>query len=92
MIKNVSCDVCQQYLREHVAKHSYQFSCRGADWAAMSFATMAMQFEPVELHVIDALGQQEVPEYFQQPVKTITEEVCVMRCPQGGRVETSGSE
>ena len=23
-----------------------------------------MQFEPLELHVIDALGQQEVPDYF----------------------------
>ena len=40
-----------------------------------------MQFEPLELHVVDALGQQEVPDYFQQPTKAITEEVSVMRGP-----------
>ena len=28
-----------------------------------------MRFEPLELHVVDALGQQEVPDYFQQPAK-----------------------
>ena len=38
-----------------------------------------MQFEPLELHVVDALGQQEVPDYFQQPAKAITEDVSVMR-------------
>ena len=41
-----------------------------------------MQFEPLELHVVEALGQQDVPEYFQQPAKAITEEVSVMRGPQ----------
>ena len=41
-----------------------------------------MQFEPLELHVVDALGQQEVPDYFQQPAKAITEDVSVMRGPQ----------
>ena len=40
-----------------------------------------MQFEPLELHVVDALGQQEVPDYFQQPAKAITEDVSVMRGP-----------
>ena len=41
-----------------------------------------MQFEPLELHVIDALGQQEeVPDYFQQPAKAITEDVSVMKGP-----------
>ena len=40
-----------------------------------------MQFEPLELHVIDALGQQEVPDYFQQPAKAIIEDVSVMRGP-----------
>ena len=38
-------------------------------------------FEPLELHVIDALGQQEVPDYFQQPAKAIIEDVSVMRGP-----------
>ena len=41
----------------------------------------AMRFEPLELHVVDALGQQEVPDYFQQPAKAITEDVSVMRGP-----------
>ena len=41
-----------------------------------------MQFEPLELHVVDALEQQEVPDYFQQPAKAITEDVSVMRGPQ----------
>ena len=40
-----------------------------------------MRFEPLELHVVDALGQQEVPDYFQQPAKAITEDVSVMRGP-----------
>ena len=40
-----------------------------------------LQFEPLELHVIDALGQQEVPDYFQQPAKAITEDVSVMKGP-----------
>ena len=35
-----------------------------------------MQLEPLELHVVDALGQQDVPEYFQQPAKATTEDVC----------------
>ena len=34
-----------------------------------------MQFEPLELHVVDALGQQDVPDYFQQPAKAISEDV-----------------
>ena len=33
------------------------------------------------LHMVDALGQQEVPDYFQQPAKAITEDVSVMRGP-----------
>ena len=41
-----------------------------------------MQFEPLELHVVDALGQEDVPEYFQQPAKAITEDVSVTRGPQ----------
>ena len=40
-----------------------------------------MQLE-LELHVVDALGQQGVPDYFQQPAKAITEDVSVMRGPQ----------
>ena len=40
-----------------------------------------MRFEPLELHVVDALGQQEVPDYFQQPAKAITEDVSVMKGP-----------
>ena len=35
-----------------------------------------------ELHVVDALGQQEVPDYFQQPAKAITEDVSVTKGPQ----------
>ena len=31
-----------------------------------------MQFEPLELQFVDALGQQDVPDYFQQPAKAIT--------------------
>ena len=40
-----------------------------------------MRFEPLELHGVDALGQQEVPDYFQQPAKAITEDVSVMKGP-----------
>ena len=45
----------------------------------MSLSRVPMQFEP---HVVDALVQQDVPEYFQQAAKAITEDVSVMRGPQ----------
>ena len=46
-------------------------------------ASVPLQFEPVELHVVDVFGQQDVPEYFQQPAKAITEDVSVMKGPPG---------
>ena len=72
----------KQTLREDLAEHAYQFSCRAADWSRSDFCSVPMQFEPLELHVVDALGQQEVPDYFQQPAKAATEDVSVMRGPQ----------
>ena len=48
----------------------------------MSIAQVPLQFEPVELHVVDALGQQDVREYFEHPAKAITEDVCVMKSPK----------
>ena len=71
----------KQTLREDLAEHAYQFSCRAADWSRSDFSSVPMRFEPLELHVVDALGQQEVPDYFQQPAKAITEDVSVMRRP-----------
>ena len=56
----------KQSLREDLAERSCQFSCRAADWSKMSFSQVPMQLEPLELHVVDALGQQDVPDYFQQ--------------------------
>ena len=70
----------KQTLRED-SEHAYQFSCRAADWTRSDFRSVPMQFEPLELHVVDALGQQEVPDYFQQPAKAIAEDVSVMRGP-----------
>ena len=55
----------KQTLREDLAEHAYQFSCRAADWSGSDFCSVPMQFEPLELHVVDALGLQEVPDYFQ---------------------------
>ena len=71
----------KQTLREDLAEHAYQFSCRAADWSRSEFSSVPMRFEPLELHVVDALGQQEVPDYFQQPAKAITEDVNVTRGP-----------
>ena len=71
----------KQTLREDLAECAYQFSCRAADWSRSDMHVVPMQFEPLELHVIDALGQQEVPDYFQQPAKAITEDVSVMKGP-----------
>ena len=71
----------KQTLREDLAEHAYQFSCRAAAWSRSDFSSVPMRFEPLELHVVDALGQQEVPDYFQQPAKAITEDVSVMRGP-----------
>ena len=71
----------KQTLREGLAEHAYQFSCRAADWSRSDFSSVPMRFEPLELHVVDALGQQEVPDYFQQPAKATTEDVSVMRGP-----------
>ena len=71
----------KQTLREDLAEHAYQFSCRAAEWSRSDFSSVPMRFEPLELHVVDALGQQEVPDYFQQPAKAITEDVSVMKGP-----------
>ena len=71
----------KQTLREDLAEHAYQFSCRAADWSRSDFSSAPMRFEPLELHVVDALGQQEVPDYFQQAAKAITEDVSVMKGP-----------
>ena len=71
----------KQTLREDLAEHAYQFSCRAADWSRSDFHSVPMRFEPLKLHVVDALGQQEVPDYFQKPAKAITEDVRVMRGP-----------
>ena len=72
----------KQTLREDLDEHAYQFSCSAADWSRSDFCSVPMQFEPLELHVVDALGQQAVPDYFQQPAKAVTEDVSVMRGPQ----------
>ena len=53
----------KQSLWEDLAEHSYQFRCRAAHWSSMSFSQVPMQFEPLELHVPEALGQQDVLEY-----------------------------
>ena len=71
----------KQTLRED-PEYSYQFSCRAADWSRSAFYSVPMQFETLELHVVDPLEQQEVPDHFQQPAKAITEDVSVMRGPQ----------
>ena len=68
-------------VRQNLAEHAYQFSCRAADCSRSEFSSVPMCFEPSELHVLDALGQQEVPDYFQQPAKAITEDVSVMKGP-----------
>ena len=49
----------KQSLREDLAEHSYQFSCRAADWSSMFLSQVPMQFGPLELHVVDALGVYE---------------------------------
>ena len=67
----------KQSLREDLAEHSYQFSCWALVWSCTSFVNVPLQFEPVELHVVGALGQQDVPE----PAKAITED-SVARGPQ----------
>ena len=71
----------KQTLREDLAECAYHISCRAADWSRSDLHVVPMQFEPLELHVMDALGQQEVPDYFQQPAKAITEDVSVVRGP-----------
>ena len=48
----------KQTLREDLAECAYQFSCKAADWSRSDMHAVPMQFEPLELHVIDALGQQ----------------------------------
>ena len=78
----------KQSLREDLADQAYQFSCKAADWSSVSFSQVPMQFEPLELLVVEALGQQHVPEYFQQPAKAITEDVC-HEGPSGPRVDSS---
>ena len=50
----------KQSLQEDLSEHSYQCSCRAAEWSSMSFGQVLMQFEPLELHVAEALGQQDL--------------------------------
>ena len=55
----------KQSLREDLAEHSYQFGRRASDWSCPTFQ-VPLQFEPVELYVIDALGQTtRCPRLFQ---------------------------
>ena len=44
--------------------------------------SLNLQAQCAELHVVNALGQQDVPEYVQQPAKAITEDVSVMHGPE----------
>ena len=82
----------KQSLKEGLAEHSYQFSRRPSDWPCMSFAPQVpMHFEPVELHVIDALGQQDVPEYFQQPAKAISPKCQCYERSAGSGLDSSNS-
>ena len=37
----------KQTLREDLAEHSYQSSCRAADWSRSAFCSVPMQFEPL---------------------------------------------
>ena len=78
----------KQTLREDLAECAHQFSCRAADWSRSDMHVVPMQFEPLELHVTDALGQQEVPDYFQQPAKATTEDVSVMKGAARPRVDS----
>ena len=57
----------KQTLREDWAEHAYQFSCRSRS----DFSSVPIRFEPLELHVVDALGQQEVPDYFNNLLKPL---------------------
>ena len=36
----------KQTLREDLAEHAYQFSCRAADWSRSDFSSVPMRFEP----------------------------------------------
>ena len=36
----------KQTLREDLAEHAYQFSCRAADWSRSNFSSVPMRFEP----------------------------------------------
>ena len=70
----------KQSLCEDIAEHFLPVYCMAADWSSMSFSQVPMQFEPLKLHVVEALGQQDVPEHFQPTTcKAITEDVSVMR-------------
>ena len=51
----------KQTLREDLAECAYQFSSRAADWSRSDMHVVPMQFEPLELHVIDALGTTRSP-------------------------------
>ena len=42
----------KQTLREDLAEHAYQFSCRAADWSRSNFSSVPMRFGPLELHVV----------------------------------------
>ena len=70
--------------QQELVEASYQMRCRIFDFSASSFAAIPLELVPLEVDYVEALSNQEVPDYFAGPAmaKTITQETQVVFDPE----------
>ena len=62
--------------QQELVEASFQMRCRIFEFNAVSFAAIPLELVPLEVDYVDALSNQEVPDYFAGPTmaKTVTQE------------------
>ena len=70
--------------QQELAEASFQMRCRISEFNASSFAALPLESIALEVDYVEALSQQEVPDYFAglAMAKTITQETRVVFGPE----------
>ena len=70
--------------QQELVEASFQMRCRIFEFNASSFAAISLESIPLEVDYVEALSQQEVPDYFAGPAmaNTITQETRVVFGPE----------
>ena len=70
--------------QQELVEASYQLRCRIFDFSASSFAATPLELVPLEVDYVEALSNQEVPDYFAglAMAKTITQETQAVFGPE----------